>query len=862
MSKQTRREVQESKKAYKEAKTDLKGTKQKYDVADQREQKLLKPKTDAEKRYLGQKKKARQSVLKKELSTKKQVVKSSKHKKRQAIQRNGGTGLQKVGRAGHYQASSFAESAFQDNDVLEDVASSRQTIKRTHAELRQAKKIGRYAINIGKGAGTGAYNVTNRSYNLIKGRGFTRTAANDRWETKFKNKYQRARAKLTNSKIGKGVSKAKTVATKTAKPFFSVLKNPLSSKAYLIMFLGVLIVALLGIITGGGSSTVSQNEFDLNDTWIYLSKIDREKSNDKVDYWTKIDDVMMFMGFKYENYKLDDYYNQKNKSPYQQFEKYSQLLSTIWDGLNGDKDNLKTMADLYSSSDNTYIRLSKSEISDYNDILEQAQQVGYYTSYNELDSPFTNKPNDDAIDSITVSKRFGYVSETSMYNGSILKANKSDTLYAVMDGTVTLKGTDLIIKTKDAEFTYKNIALLRVNTGDKVKTGTEIGVVGSDNGQEVYYRKLKSKKQNTWEWVNVGFYLPKVEYSQTTSVMTDMNIEGDIAKKINSIYNYLKKSDGSVTKNGVSAMLGNFWTESSINSKRAEGDYLKPPVGASDSSWDDESWLAIGGPSIYNGGYTNILHRGLGLGQWTDTADGGTRHTALLNYANSKNKKWYDLELQIDFMLNGDSPYYITTLKDILHSNEDVSLLTTRFANRWEGNSGDKAKERQNNAQQVLKYLNNPTSGATKGGSSTLQSSWGFPSEYSSKLTSYPSSATMTSLDGNTYPVGQCTWYAYNRLVEAGVPHFNGLGNGQDWVRSLAARGWTVSSIPVPGSIMSVAGGFDTTMPEYGHVAYVEYVNTDGTFLISECNYAQNQSQIHWRVVNNAIYYSFAIPPK
>ena len=101
----------------------------------------------------------------------------------------------------------------------------------------------------------------------------------------------------------------------------------------------------------------------------------------------------------------------------------------------------------------------------------------------------------------------------------------------------------------------------------------------------------------------------------------------------------------------LAAMLGNFATESNINPKRAEGDYLSPPVGADSSSWDDESWLAIGGPAIYNGRYPNILRRGLGLGQWTDTADGSTRHTLLLNYAKSKNKKWYDLELQLDFML-------------------------------------------------------------------------------------------------------------------------------------------------------------------------------------------------------------------
>ena len=123
------------------------------------------------------------------------------------------------------------------------------------------------------------------------------------------------------------------------------------------------------------------------------------------------------------------------------------------------------------------------------------------------------------------------------------------------------------------------------------------------------------------------------------------------------------KSQGA-SPQAIAAILGNWSVESSINPKRAEGDYLSPPVGATDSSWDDEAWLAIGGPAIYGGAYPNILHRGLGLGQWTDTADGSTRHTALLNYARTQNKKWYDLDLQLDFMLHGDSPYYQSWLKD------------------------------------------------------------------------------------------------------------------------------------------------------------------------------------------------------
>ena len=860
MSRQTRRDLRDAKREYKEAKSDLKTTKTSYKQAEKTEARLLNPKTDAEKRYLGQKTKARRKVASKELETLKENKKSAKAKKRQAIQRNGGTNLQKVGRVAHHQASQAVDSAFQDNDVLEDIASARQNIRRTHAEVRQAKKLGNYTVKIGKGATRGIYGAGNRTYNLVRGRGFTRTPVRNRWETKAKTKYDRLRMRLRTSKAGKTASATKKIGAKVAKPVLTVLKNPLSAKAYIIMFLGIFLIALLGAITGGGSTTVSQNEFDLTDTWTYLSKIDREKSNDEVDYWTDIDSIMMFMGYKHEDFTLDAKYDEKDKKWYQVKHSYRELLSDIWEQLNGDKDNLKTMADIYTSTDNKYLKLSKDAISDYDEILAQAKQVGYYITYNDLDNPFNNQVSDEELSPIRIDKRFGYTSKDKMYNGSVLQANQGSKLYAVMEGRVTIEGNDVTLKTKDAQFTYKNVARIRVKNGDLVKAGNEIGEVSESSGQEVYYKKLKDKKKKEWAWVNVGFYLPKVEYNQTTSVISDMNIEGDIAKKINNIYNYLKKQDPKVTKNGVSAMLGNFWTESSITAKRAEGDYLSPPVGASATSWDDPNWLSM---EVYGGKYPNIVHRGLGLGQWTDTADGSTRHTALLNYAKSKGKKWYDLELQLDFMLHGDSPYYIKILNDVLHSNEDVNSLTTTFLVYWEGNSGDKLVQRQNNAQQVLAYLKNPTGGSTKGGSSTLQSSWGFPQEYASKLKSYPSSATVSALlDGNTYPIGQCTWYVYNRLVEAGSPHYNWLGNGQDWVRGLVARGWTFSDKPVAGSVVSVAGGFGYTLPQYGHVAYVEYVNEDGTFLISECNVSGIQNKIHWAVWTNQTYFTFAIPPK
>ena len=121
----------------------------------------------------------------------------------------------------------------------------------------------------------------------------------------------------------------------------------------------------------------------------------------------------------------------------------------------------------------------------------------------------------------------------------------------------------------------------------------------------------------------------------------------------------------------------------------------------------------------------------------------------------------------------------------------------------------------------------------------------------------------MTTQPGNNYPVGQCTWYVANRLVETGTVG-NALssnnGNGQDWVRNLVAKGWRFSTTPTPGAVCSTAGGFDFTTVAYGHVAFVEAVNDDGTFLISECNYLGVQDKVHYRVLSNQAYYTFATP--
>ena len=717
MSRKSRREVREVKAEYREINSQIKTTKASYQAANKRERELLNPQTAAEKHYVTRKAEARNAVAKGELKVLKEKKQVAKDKKKRAIERNGGSNFQKAGHLAHQQASQFIDDVFSDNNTLEDVASARRTIRRTHVEVRQAKKAGRYTAKIAKGTTRAIYGASNRTYNLVRGRSFTRTPVANRWETKFRNKYQRLRARLRASKFGKAAKATRKVFAKFSKPILAVLKNPLSAKAYLIVFVALLVIVLLGALFGGGSSTVSQNEFDLTDAWTHLSKLDREKSTDEVDYWSDIDSVMMFMGYKYSDYKLDKPYNKKKGML--EFDKpYRDLLTDIWNEMNGDKDNLQTMEELTKSSKHDYIKLSKKDQEEFGEVVEQAKQVGFYINYNDLEHPFSKETSDETVEGVTITKRFGYESKDKLYEGSVLQASKGSPIYATMPGTVEIKDGDFIIKDKKREFTYKKVDKIRFKSGDKVLPGDEIGAVGSEDGQEVFYKKLKDRKKKEWVYVNPGFYLPNASYTQTTSVLKDIDFDGDTSKRIDQTYQYLKKYEPKTTKKGASAFMGNFMVESGIKAKRAEGDYLNPPIGASSNSWDDPAWLSINGPAIYNGRYPNILRRGLGLGQWTDTGDGSLRHTMLLEYAKKKNKKWYDLELQIDFIFNGDSPYYIEIAKRIATSNDNVESLATQFLINWEGNPGDKLLQRQDSAKQVLSYLEN---GGGSGGASFIK---------------------------------------------------------------------------------------------------------------------------------------------
>jgi flagellum-specific peptidoglycan hydrolase FlgJ len=88
------------------------------------------------------------------------------------------------------------------------------------------------------------------------------------------------------------------------------------------------------------------------------------------------------------------------------------------------------------------------------------------------------------------------------------------------------------------------------------------------------------------------------------------------------------------------------------------------------------------------------------------------------------------------------------------------------------------------------------------------------------------------------YAAGNCTQYAYNRIVQLGGHIDVNMGNGMDWAANGKARGYEVSNTPKAGTAVSFQPGEASSDPTYGHVAFVEHVYEDQSILISEMNVA------------------------
>ncbi|GAB1612764.1 MULTISPECIES: CHAP domain-containing protein [Mammaliicoccus] len=169
-----------------------------------------------------------------------------------------------------------------------------------------------------------------------------------------------------------------------------------------------------------------------------------------------------------------------------------------------------------------------------------------------------------------------------------------------------------------------------------------------------------------------------------------------------------------------------------------------------------------------------------------------------------------------------------------------IAVLTTGLATTIIGNgeaSADTFDQNQNVQQtQTQNYNYNYTSNYSQNFNTSNMNG--------SINSSFTQTATQTTgSSANLYTAGQCTYYIFDKKMEDGDPISSTWGNANQWASNAAADGHTVNNTPKEGSILQSSAG------AFGHVAYVENVNSDGSIEVSEMNY-QGEGVVSSRTIS------------
>ncbi|HCC5641237.1 TPA: CHAP domain-containing protein [Staphylococcus aureus] len=173
----------------------------------------------------------------------------------------------------------------------------------------------------------------------------------------------------------------------------------------------------------------------------------------------------------------------------------------------------------------------------------------------------------------------------------------------------------------------------------------------------------------------------------------------------------------------------------------------------------------------------------------------------------------------------------------------------------WTGN-WNPSQLTQNNTYYYNNYTNNSqtaTNNYYTGGSGASYSTTS--NNVHVTTTAAPSSNGRSISNGyasgsNLYTSGQCTYYVLDRV---GGKIGSTWGNASNWASAAASSGYTVNNTPKAGAIMQTTQGY------YGHVAYVEGVNSNGSVRVSEMNYGHGAGVVTSRTIsaNQAGSYNF-----
>ena len=162
-----------------------------------------------------------------------------------------------------------------------------------------------------------------------------------------------------------------------------------------------------------------------------MEDAEHTRTNEKgITYFTKIDEVMVYMNHQYQDYQLDDFMEMGGTT-------YKAFLSQVWTDLNGG-DSIKSMSDLYKEP--TY-KLSDEDQEELKELTEE----GNYLALQELDNPFQGQTDED---SLSMTYRYGYEvidEKPTLHHHIILEAKEGQVIVAPMDSKVSLDGENVVL---------------------------------------------------------------------------------------------------------------------------------------------------------------------------------------------------------------------------------------------------------------------------------------------------------------------------------------------------------------------------------------------------------------------------------
>ncbi len=91
----------------------------------------------------------------------------------------------------------------------------------------------------------------------------------------------------------------------------------------------------------------------------------------------------------------------------------------------------------------------------------------------------------------------------------------------------------------------------------------------------------------------------------------------------------------------------------------------------------------------------------------------------------------------------------------------------------------------------------------------------------------------------NTYPPGQCTWWANERYHQVTGIYVSWAADAHGWLAGAMSHGWDWSALPPSGTpcIIVLQNGVQGASSALGHVGYVESINSDGSVVTSDLNW-------------------------